>query len=149
MDESRVNCEDDDVGVMVQEVNTHDEVLPHLSHSQVIAGISLRSGVYISHLLEGLDPIGIRITFAYLCTLAPLWWIEKHPSKAIKGLCQFPLSSELDILTFQISELISPSKKLQKFKKQMKCLNGQIYTPVSMVLVASHSPTLAFREEAE
>ena len=70
MDESRVNCEDDDVGVMVQEVNTHDEVLPHLSHSQVIAGISLRSGVYISHLLEGLDPIGIRITFAYLCTLA-------------------------------------------------------------------------------
>ena len=114
------------MGVMVQEVNTHDEVLPHLSHSQVIAGISLRSGVYISHLLEGLDPIGIRITFAYLCTLAPLWWIEKHPSKAIKGLYQtFPLSSQFDIFTFchatpsvkYISEFISTRNKSQKFKK--------------------------------
>ena len=52
MDESRVNCENDDVEVMVQEVNTHDEVLHHLPHSQVSAGISLRSGVYISHLLD-------------------------------------------------------------------------------------------------
>ena len=56
--------------------------------------------------------------------------------------------------------MILARKKSQKFKKQMlrffyvkiqnsRDANGKIYTPVSVVVVASHSPTLAVREEAE
>ena len=56
---------------MVQMVNTHNEELHHLPHSQVSAGISLRAGVYISHILDGLDQIGFLITFFIFCTLAP------------------------------------------------------------------------------
>ena len=67
MDESRVNCENDDVEVMVQ------EVLPHLPHNQVSAGISLRSGVYISHFLDNLDPILDFGSLLHICVLvAPL-----------------------------------------------------------------------------
>ena len=60
------------MGVMVQMVNRHDEVLHHLPHSQVSAGISLRAGVYISHILDGLDQIGFLITFLYFVLLHPL-----------------------------------------------------------------------------
>ena len=58
---------------MEQVVNRHDEVLHHLPHSQVSAGISLRAGVYISHILDCLDPIEYQITF---CTLG---WSKLDP----------------------------------------------------------------------
>ena len=99
MDESRVNCEDDDVGVMVQEVNTHDEVLPHLSHSQVSAGISLRSGVYISHFLDNLDPILDFGSLLHICVLLhPFGGLGRIQARRSKGCVRrFPF---LQSLTF-------------------------------------------------